>query len=321
MSVYKQGLLTPPDEAEIVYPYRRVWRSLILQSAVLFGAAAGASITFGLIGIRLPDSIVPAVNVIFVALPVVLWLIFSVWRERFALEPRTRLIAVFVITALAANAVAIPLIDNLFQPERWLPLAGAINRIIGYTFTIGIVQETIKYAVVRFTTWPDLFRTRLDSVAYCAASAAGYAFVLNLRFFLSATGLPPDVVAIHVFDNVAVNLAASLVVSYGLAEVRFDTPTPFLMTIMVALGALINGIAIPLRSGLTNAAFVLTSSTETPSIISMIAATFSSHSSAPKPVLALAFSGALLVGFGIVVAFLFSNAERQARESAAGQED
>ncbi len=321
MSVYKQGLLTPPDEAEIVYPYRRVWRSLILESAVLFGAATATSIAVGLLGIRLPNAIIPVVNGAFVALPVVLWLIFSVWGERFALEPRTRLIAVFVITALAANAIAIPLIDNLFQPERWLPLTSAINRIIGYTFTVGIVQETIKYTVVRFTTWPDLFRTRLDGVAYCAASAIGYALVLNLRFFLADTGLPPDVIAIQVFNNVAVNLAASFVVSYGLSEVRFGTPTPFLMTITVAFGALINGIAIPLRSGLTNAAFVLNSSTETPSIISLIAATFSSHSPTPKPVLALAFSAAVLVAFGIVVAFLFNNAERQARESAAGQED
>ncbi len=285
MSVYKQGLLTPPDEEEIIYPYRRVWRSLIIESAVVFGAAAAASIR-----LRVDRhsacraAVVPVVNAALVALPVVLWLIFSVWRERFALEPRSRLIAVFVITALAANAVAIPLIDNVFQPERWLPLGGAINRIIGYTFTVGIVQEMIKYAVVRFTTWPDLFRTRLDGVAYCCRQRRRLRVSSSICVSCSRQpSVPPDVIAMQVFNNVAVNLAASLIVSYGLSEVRFDTPTPFLMTITVALGALINGIAIPLRSGLTNAAFVLASSSETPSIFSVIAATFSSHSSTPKP--------------------------------------
>ena len=78
-------------------------------------------------------------------------------------------------------------------------------------------------------------------------------------FLLNAPGATPDVVATQVFNNVAVNLAASLIISYGLAEVRFDTPTPFLMTITVAFSALLNGIVIPLRSGLTNAAFVLNS--------------------------------------------------------------
>ena len=48
-----------------------------------------------------------------------------------------------------------------------------------------------------------------------------------------------------VFNNVAINLAASLIVSYGLAEVRFENPTPFLMTITVALAALLNGTVIP----------------------------------------------------------------------------
>ncbi len=320
MSVYKQGLLTPPDEEEVVYPYRRVWQSVIVESVVLFGAVAGAAVAFGLLGVHLPDVVVPVVNAVLVALPVLLWLIFSVWREHSVLEPRARLIAVFAITALAANAVAIPFIDSVFQPERWLPLAGAISRIIGYTFTVGIVQETVKYAVVRFTTWPDLFRIRLDSVAYGMASAVGYAVVLNLRFFLSATGVPPDVVAIQVFNNVAINLAASLIIAYGLAEVRFDTPTPFLMTITVAFGALINGIAIPLRSGLTNAAFVLTTSTAAPTLFDLVATIFSPRSSTPKPILGFAFSAAVLVAFGIVAAFLFSNAERQAREAAASRE-
>jgi hypothetical protein len=221
-----------------------------------------------------------------------------------------------LVTALAANALAIPFIEDVIQPERWLPLGGAINRIIGYTFTLGIVQETTKYAVVRFTTWPNYFRTRLDSVAYCAASAVGYAFVLNLRHLFSETGITPDVMAVQVFGNVAVNLAASLIVSYGLAEVHFDKPTPFLMTITVALAALVNGLVIPLRAGLTNATFVLTSVTSAPpSIVDTVLGLFSLQSSAPKPFLGFAFSGVTLLGFGIIVAFLFNNAERQAREA------
>jgi hypothetical protein len=299
MSIYDQRLLTPDEEPEI-YPYRRVWRSLILENGTLFGLTVAVFVLFNFLNVQLPASLIPAVNGLLVALPVVLWLIFSVWQERFAAEPRPRLITVFVITALAANALAIPVIENLFQPERWLPLGGAISRIVGYTFTVGIVQETVKYAVVRFTTWPQLFRTRLDSVAYGVASALGYAFVLNLRFFLSEPNIMPDVVALQVFNNVAVNVAASLLVSYGLAEVRFDKPTPFMMTIMVAFGALLNGAVIPLRSGLGNAAFSL-------------------DGTVPTPIFGGGFSAAILLAFSVIVAFLFSSAERQARE-AAGRE-
>lgn len=318
MTVYSRRMLTPPDE-ETVYPYRRVWRSLLLETGALAALTLAASVVFGLLGVRLPGIVSAAANTLLVAAPVILWLLFSVLRERFVPEPRQRLIAVFVITALAANALAIPLIESVLQPERWLPLEGAISRIIGYTFTVGIVQEAVKYAVVRFTTWPNLFRTRLDGVAYCAASALGYAFVLNLQFLLSQPAVTPDIMAMQVFNNVAINLAGSLIVSYGLAEVRFDNPMPFLLTFTVAFAALVNGAAIPVRTGLTNAAFVLPLTTEAPSIIDQVLGVFTA-SSTPKPILAFGFSAVLMLVLALVVAFLFTNAERQAREAAAGRE-
>jgi hypothetical protein len=319
MTIYSRRMLTPPDE-EAIYPYRRVWRSLVAETGALAVITLGASILFGLLGLRLSGILAVGVNTLLVAVPVLLWLVFSVWRERFVPEPRQRLIAVFAITALAANALALPLIEGVLQPERWLPLEGAINRIIGYTFTVGIVQETVKYAIVRFAAWPDLFRTRLDSVAYGIASALGYAFVLNLQFLLSQPTITPDILAMQVFNNVAVNLAGSLIVSYGLSEVRFDNPMPFLLTFTVAFAALVNGAAIPVRSGLTNAAFVLPTTTEAPSLIDSIIGVFAARSSTPKPILAFVFSALLVLALALIVAFLFSNAERQAREAAAGRE-
>lgn len=320
MGIYNQRLLTPSEQEEI-YPYRRVWRSLIVENAALVALCTAAFVVFGLLGLRLPGTLSLLVNLLLIAFPVLLWLLLSVWRERFVPEPRQRLIAVFAITALAANAVALPFIDGVLQPDRWLPLGGAVNRIIGYAFTVGIVQETVKYAVVRFATWPLLFRTRLDGVAYCTASALGYSVVLSAHFLLAHPTVTPDVIATQVFNNVAVNLAASLIVSYGLSEVRFDQPTPFLMTITVALGALLNGVVIPLRSGLTNASFVLPEvSAAAPSIFDLIAAVFSLRSAAPKPILGVGFSALVLFAFVVVVSFLFANAERQAREAAASRE-
>lgn len=320
MSIYNQPLLKPPDEEEEIYPYRRVWRSLGIEMVLLAGVVVAAFFAFGLFKIHLPTTLIPAINTALVALPVGLWLVFSVLPERGVPQPRQRLIVVFVITALAANAVAVPFIEGVFQPEKWLPLAGAINRIIGYTFTVGIVQEAAKYAVVRLVTWPDFFRTRLDGAAYCAASALGYSLVLNARFILGQGAVTPDVVGLVVFNNVALNLAGSLIVGYGLSEVRFDNPTPFLMTFAVAFGALLNGIVIPLRTGLTNATFALTSGTQSQSLLALLAAAFSPKSSTPKPILGFGLSAAVLLVFGVITAFLFTNAERQAREAAASRE-
>lgn len=299
MATYDYRLLIPPEEEEI-YPYRRVWQSIVIESGLMFAVAVASFLVFGLLNVSLPETVTRALNLLFAVLPALLWLFFSLWRERFALQPRKRLLAVAVVSALVANALSIPLIDGVFQPERWLSLAGAIDRIVGYTFTVGIVQEVMKYLVVRYLVWPDQFRTRLDGVAYCAASAVGYATVLSVRFVLAGAALP-DVVAIYVFGTIAVQLAASIVVGYGLAEVRFDTVSPFLETITVAFAALINGIIIPMRGGLVNASFSL-------------------GGGAATPVFGLALSAGVLVAVAASIGFLFSNAERREREAAAARE-
>lgn len=299
MSTNSYRLITPPEEEDI-YPYRRVWQSIAIESGFMLAVAGGAFVVFSVLDVRLPRPLAQPVNVLFALLPLGLWLIFSLWRERLALQPRARLLAVAVISALVASGVSIPFIEGVFQPERWLPTASAINRIVGYTFTVGIVQEVLKYLVVRYLVFPDLFRTRLDAVAYCAASAVGYATMVNLQFVLSNAALP-DIVAMQVFGTLAINLAGSILVSYGMAEVRFDNPSPFLLTITVAFAALVNGIVIPIRGGLVNAGFSLRGGTS-------------------SPILGLGLSAGFLIAVVVVVSFLYTNTERREREAAAARE-
>lgn len=293
-------LLTPPDEIEEIYPYRPVWLSLALESAILFTVTTALYAAIQLIGVSLPRALIQPLNFLLALLPALLWLFFSVWRERFAPEPRRRLITVALITALAANAVAVPFIHNVVQPERWLPLASSTNRIIGYTFTVGIIQEVLKYVIVRYLAWDNEYRVRLDSVAYALASAVGYATVLNLNFVFSNT-TSPEISAIQVMDNVVLNFIGSLIVAYGLAEVRFDNPNPFLLTSMIALAALINGAVTSLRAGLVNAGFSLEGST-------------------PGLLFGIVLSAGILIAIGLIVSFLFNAAERRAREAAARED-
>jgi RsiW-degrading membrane proteinase PrsW (M82 family) len=295
----------PPREEEEIYPYRRAWRSMATESIFMLAIAVVLFVLFNILSVQLPTSLRTPVNVGLVLLPVGLWLAFSWWPERFVLQPRRRLLTVMIVSALAANAIGIPLLNDFFQVDRWLPLSSAITRIIGYTFTGGIVQEMLKYLVVRYTVWPQQFRNRLDGVAYGAASALGYATVLNLHFAL-ANPATPDVTANRVFSNLALHLVTSLVVGYGLAEVRFGQPSPFLMTLSIALAAFITGVAIPIRAGLVNASLSLDSTASNPLL----------NISATKPLQGLAFSLGLLAALSFVLSFLFNSAEQREREAA-----
>jgi hypothetical protein len=295
VTVFNSRLLTPPREEEDVYPYRRVWPSIVIEYGILFAVALGLYITENILGFRLPAPISRPLGLILVLLPVGLWAVISLRREKFVPEPRRQLFAVVIVSALVANAIGVPIIRDFLEVERWLPLTTALNRIIGYTFTVGIVQEFLKYLILRYVVWPSGFRARLDAVAYSAANAVGFATVLNLHFLFDGSP-PPDVVAGVVFATCALHLVSGLVVGYALGELCFSRPSPFLLPASVLLAAFITGVAIPVRAGLVNAGFVV-------------------GISATKPLLGLFFSLALLVGLLSILAFLFNSAERQAREA------
>lgn len=299
MTTFDSRFITPPREEEEIYPYRRVWSSIILETAVLVGVVLILFVVTRFIGV--PRRLYQPIGVAIALVPIGLWFIGSWSRERTVPQPRPKLIAIGVVSALAANAIGIPLVEDFLQLSRWLPLENAVNRIVGYTFTQGLVQAIITYLVIRYTAWPDNFRIRLDAIAYGAVSAVGYATVLNLHFVLSNSP-SPDITAFRVFDTISLLLAVNIIIGYGLSEVHFNRrPFPFLLSATVILAAFITGVVVPLRAGLTNA-------------------TLAQGISAVSPIRGFLFSIAVLAVISTVFGFLFNNAERQDADNAAQAE-
>jgi RsiW-degrading membrane proteinase PrsW (M82 family) len=289
--------ISPEEIIETPYPYRRVWASLIREGAVLFATCIATFVLWRLVAPENSRSISVVLEIGLLILPVGLWSVFSLWRERSAEQPRMRLFAVFIITLLAANAVSLLIVEIVFQPSRWLPHESAITRIVGYSFTVGVVQAVTQYLVVYYVTYPQYFRVRTDAIAYFSASAIGYATALNLRFLLD-TETTPDIFAFIVFNNVAISLAMGFVTGFGLAETRFGNRTsPFLLTLTIISSALIYGASVAFRAGLVNAGFSL-------------------QGGNANPVLGLALSVGVVIGTGVIISFLFRVAERREAESA-----
>jgi hypothetical protein len=305
LTTFDPKLLLPPREEEEIYPYRRVWRSLVVESAVALAVASITYLLFQVFGLLVPGTWRAPINLALALTPVGAWLAMSWWAERSVQQPRQRLLSVMVISALAANAIGIPLINDFFQVDRWLPLSSAIIRIIGYTFTVGVVQEILKYVVLRYTVWPDAFRIRLDAVAYGAAGAVGYASALNLHYILSTPSMP-DVAANRIFANLALHLVTSTIVGYGLSEVRFTQPSPLLPTVTLAFAAFVTGVAIPIRAGLMNTGLSIDVNSSNPLL----------NLSLAKPLQGLVFSLALLVTVSMILSFLFTSSEQREREAA-----
>lgn len=301
MSYYRPGMNALADDDEI-NPYGQVWLPLAFQVGILLVVVIAIYLIFRLFAPSFPRLVGQALDVLVALVPLGLWLIFGWWRERTAVQPRDRLLMVTVISALAANAVALPLIDQVYQVERWLAIAPTASRVLGFTFTVGASQAMVIYLVVRYLVWRDHLRDRLDAVAYVIASAVGYATVLNLQFvFNSNANL--DIVAIRVFDNIALLYAGSLIIAFGLSEVRFEQPTPFFMPLMVALASFLSGTIIPLRTGFTNAGFAAQVAINSPSLI-----------------LGTVISLGVFAAVAAAIAGLFNTAARRAREAQSARE-
>jgi RsiW-degrading membrane proteinase PrsW (M82 family) len=241
--------ITPPSEEEIVYPYRRVWISIILEASVFFVVAF--LLLFSGIFITIPQNLWLSINIAMAVFPLVLWLIFSWSRENFVQEPRKRLFPVVVISALVANAIGYPIVYTWIDIDSWVTQQELFDRIMLYALALGLIPEILKYLVVRYIAWLNNFRDRYDAIAYCAASAVGYAVVLNLHYVLNAASVP-DVAIVRIFGITLTSLLGSLIVAYGLGAVRFEKTSPLLMPGLTAIAGFLIGLSYALRTNLAN---------------------------------------------------------------------
>lgn len=297
---YTVRLVTPPEEEE-VYPYRRVWRSLIIEIVVLLAIALVIVAVFSLFDPQLAVAVRHGLLLALALLPLGLWSLASLLQERFVPEPRQRLLVIIIVTMLAANAVGVPLVEEFLQIDRWLPQGTAVDRIIGYTFTFGITHTLIKYLIIYYAAARDHFRVRIDSVAYAVGSAVGYATILNLHYVASNSSAPLDVAMLRMVDTLLLQLMTSFVIGYGMAQVTFGQPTPLLLTLTLLLSASLTGVVIALRAGLVNANLFL-------------------GTSQTNPILGTLLVAAGTVATAFIIGYLIENADRIDREAAASRE-
>jgi RsiW-degrading membrane proteinase PrsW (M82 family) len=253
LSLYRnQQLITPPREEEEVYPYHKAWRSLMVESLLFVGITVALFVAFNLLQVTLPDTVNLPANLLLLFVPPILWLLVSAIPERHVPAPRPRLITTFVIAALVANAVAVPVIDHVIQPDQWLPAQPLPTRIIGYTCTIGILHELLKFLILRYVAWPQHYRVRSDAVAYSVATAIGYSLVLNLQILMQDPTIQTGAFVSRVFTNVILQIAGSIIVGYGFSETRFNNAFPLLLPLTLIFSALVTGVMIPLRTNFIN---------------------------------------------------------------------
>jgi RsiW-degrading membrane proteinase PrsW (M82 family) len=240
-------LLAPEQEVEERYPYRRVWRTSWLEvGTILVAVLAIFSMTrlFHVLPTSLHDT---RLKVAVAVVPLAAWLVFSYWGERRAPQPRRGLVQMVILGGLVANGIAVPLEVHLFLPDRWLPTQSFFGRVLGYATTVGFTAEFLKYAVVRYTVWPDRIRQRLDGVAYALAASIGYAVVLNLQVALF-TDDTLAATALRVASNTFSQLGIGVIMGFFLAELVVGRTPVFWLPMGLGIASLLSGAYYGFRS-------------------------------------------------------------------------
>jgi RsiW-degrading membrane proteinase PrsW (M82 family) len=128
-------------------------------------------------------------GVLLALVPAFLWMVFFYLQDRIEPEPKSYILGVFLLGALLASAVGIPVVEDLFHVSKWI-YTDTATTLLGSILVVGFIQEFLKYAAVRYSVYSSAeFDEATDGVIYATAAGLGYATVLNLQFVIANGGV------------------------------------------------------------------------------------------------------------------------------------
>ena len=176
-------------------------------------------------------------------LPAVVWLAFFYRRDRREPEPKLLVLQQFVLGALLASAVGIPLVENIFAVPTWLGSSPIWAQLLGGLLIVGFVQEFVKYAAVRFSVYnSDEFDELTDGIVYTTAAGLGFATILNIHFIIASGGVALGLAAVRIVLTTLAHASFAGVTGYFLGREKFEDHPLWWMPLGIFLAASLNSL-------------------------------------------------------------------------------
>ena len=197
---------------------------------------------------RVGDEALAVIGLLLAIIPAVVWLAFFYRQDRLEPEPRTMVVGVFLLGVLVATAIAIPLVDRVFDVGSWL-FGSPLVHLAGGIFVVGVIQEGLKYLTLRLSVYDSReFDERTDGIIYGTAVGLGFATALNVAFVVESGGVDLGTGAIRIVLTSLAHASFGGVIGYFLGRQRFERRPLWWMPAGVALAATLNGVFFYLRS-------------------------------------------------------------------------
>jgi len=203
-------------------------------------------------------------GVIIAFVPAFIWLTFFYLQDRLEPEPKQFVLGMFVLGAVLAAAVGIPLVENVFRVSHWL-YADTMTTLIGGILVVGFTQEFIKYAAVRYTMYhSDEFDEVTDGIVYATAAGLGYATMLNIQFVVSNGGVDLGAGVIRMAVVALAQASFAGITGYFLGRAKFESEPIWWMPLGIMLAAVMNGLFNWLRGRVVQSGVSLTGASVNP---------------------------------------------------------
>lgn len=230
--------------------YRRVsgdrkglWRATALAVAGLVLFVLAVDLAVGQAGLTVSRGALLPVGIVLALVPAGLWLVVFYVQDRLEPEPKGRVLGVFCLSALVAQAVGIPVVRDVFRVQDWLGSAPVALQVLGSILIVGMTQEYLKYAVVRYGVYGSAeFDERVDGVIYCAAAGLGYATLLNVHYLLNTGGAQLQVGALRMVVTALAQASFSGLMGYFLGRAKFENMGALWLPGGLLLSATLNGL-------------------------------------------------------------------------------
>ncbi len=203
-------------------------------------------------------------GVLLALIPAFIWLVFFFLQDRLEPEPKGYILGVFLLGAILASAVGIPLVDNFFRVSNWI-YTDTATTILGSILVVGFIQEFLKYAAVRYSVFPSAeFDEATDGVIYATAAGLGYATVLNIQFVIANGGVALGSSVIRMVVVALAQASFAGITGYFLGRAKFEHKPWWWMAAGLSLAAVGNGLFNWLRGLVVQRGINLTSAATNP---------------------------------------------------------
>ncbi len=228
--------------AKITQDRRSMWASGVVQIVGLLVFVGAVALIVSLGKLALDGVALVMAGIALALIPALLWLGFFYQQDRLEPEPKSFVLGVFLLGALLASAVGIPLVRDLFQVQGWMSRSTAVN-VLGSILVIGFVQEFLKYAAVRYSVYlsPE-FDERIDGVVYGTAAGLGFATMLNIHYVTANAGVDLGVGVVRIAVTALAQASFAGLSGYFLGRAKFEEEPVWWLPLGVTIAAVLNGL-------------------------------------------------------------------------------